>query len=499
MIRKLIYSSLVVLVLVSSSSCNKWLDVKPQDGLIKQDYWKTKEQLNSAVIGTYILLTDNAVVSQLFRWGELRADMVAIAPTPGKPTVDDTEFMQGNILSTNSLVDWSVVYKAIANCNIVMENGPLVMKADPTFKLDELNKSLAEVRGIRALLYFYLLRTYGEVPLQLEGIDEDTEVTSLPKSSQQQIADQILADLAFAAEHAVETFKDNPSFDKGRITKYMVYALQADVYLWLDRYADAAAACDKIIASNKFFLVEGDPVSFFEELYVQGNSSETIFAFQYSDRANPFFNMFLNASKPYMASASAIENVFPADPVDPLLLDVRSAGVSYNPITLGIWKYGGVTSTTSRSDADHRGNYPIYRYADVLLMKAEALAWIPGNEQKVLDIIEQIRSNRRALDASKRTDITVESSSSALGEYVFEERGRELAFEGKRWFDLLRFAKRNNYENEATLISLATENIPSNLKQSVSIKLKDRNSHYLPVPFREIQANKNLIQNPFYQ
>lgn len=495
--KSLIYKVLVVLVFISSSSCKKWLDVKPQDGLIKQDYWKTKEQLESAVIGVYITLVDQNTVSQLFRWGELRADLVMNAPTPGKPSVDEVEFIAGNILPTNSIADWTHIYKVINNCNIIIDSAPLVVENDPTVTLADLNKSVAEAKAIRALLYFYLLRTYREVPLQLQGVSEDTQIVSLAKSSSEDIATQILADLKFAEEHAVETFKNNPDFDKGRITKYAVYAMQADVYLWLDRYAEADEACEKIIQSGKFRLVPGDQ-SFFEDLYVRGNSSETIFAFQYStEKPNPFYNMFQLTSKSFVASPVGIEGIFPIDESDPTLQDLRSGGVSYQPLDMSIWKYNGETSTTLRAANQSIANYTIYRYADVLLMQAEALAWIPGNGDKVMERINRVRNRAGALESTKREpDLT---SSSALAEYVFEERGREFAFEGKRWFDLLRYAKRNDYENRETLLSLGTTNVPSNLSQSVTIKLLDNNSHYLPVPFREIQANKNLIQNPFYQ
>jgi len=497
MIKSLIYKVLLVIIFITTSSCNKWLDVKPQDGLVRQDFWKTKEQLESAVIGVYVTLVENTVVNQLFKWGELRADLVKIAPSPGKPSVDERAFAEGNILSTNSLADWSNIYRVINNCNLVIDYGPTVRDVDPTLKLEELNNKLAEVRTIRALLYFYLLRTYGEVPLQLQGVSEDTQVVALPKSSEAQIFEQIIADLKFAEENALTDY-GNPQFNRGRITKYAVYALEADVYLWMDKYVEANEACDKIISSGKFILEPGIPGQFYQNLYETGNSYETIFAFQYSlERPNPFWGMFIAAAKPFMASASGLENLFPSNPNDPTIQDLRAGGVSYREFDLSVWKYNGLDFEESKPASESIANFIVYRYADVLLMKAEALAWIGGRGQEALDLINQVRVRASALDKSGQVPDL--NSSSSVADYVFAERGREFAFEGKRWFDILRYAKRNNYANMETLVSLGTVNIPSNLQQSVSVKLLDKNSHYLPVPFRELQANKKLVQNPFYQ
>lgn len=83
--------------------------------------------------------------------------------------------------------------------------------------------------------------------------------------------------------------------------------------------------------------------------------------------------------------------------------------------------------------------------------------------------------------------------------FILEERQREFAFEGKRWFDVLRNAKRNNYERLQILLNVAGTSIPSDRQQAAFNKLRDKNSHYFPVYFYEIQTNKLLEQNPFYK
>ena len=86
----------------------------------------------------------------------------------------------------------------------------------------------------------------------------------------------------------------------------------------------------------------------------------------------------------------------------------------------------------------------------------------------------------------------------AVSDYILAERAREFAFEGKRWFDLLRFAKRNNYARLDILLDLVTRSVPSDRQQSAIAKFKDFNSHYLPINSGELQDDPNLVQNPFY-
>lgn len=86
-----------------------------------------------------------------------------------------------------------------------------------------------------------------------------------------------------------------------------------------------------------------------------------------------------------------------------------------------------------------------------------------------------------------------------MTDYLLAERAREFAFEGKRWFDVLRNARRNNYERLDLLISMALISAPADQQQSIIAKLQDPNSHYLPINEYELYTNKALVQNPFYK
>ncbi|UAY53806.1 RagB/SusD family nutrient uptake outer membrane protein [Arachidicoccus terrestris] len=491
------YLFFISVIAVLSTSCNKWLTVKPQDGLIRDDYWKSKEQFAAAVTGCYESLLNPALVEELFVWGEIRADMV----TSTLHTPDDAiKIMEDNILPSNSFTDWSPVYETINNCNTVLQYGPDVINRDPTLTDSAQNVYLAQAYAIRGLMYFYLLRTFGEVPLQLTAVSTDEEVQQLAKSSKEEVYNQIISDFKLAEKYAAPTYGSMDK-DRGRITKYGVFAMEADAYLWEDKYDSCVIACDSIINTQKYLLVPGTTqTDWFNQLYADGNSMESIFELQFDAQAlNPFYSMFITSSNQYVASTDYLTDAFYGR--DPLGIksDIRGENGSYVPTNGMILKYAALAAGeeyTVRTPDESYAHWIVYRYADILLMKAEALCYL-NRGQEALDLIKMVRTRGQALDAT----IEVDESGSAedMAKYVLDERARELAFEGKRWYDLLRYAKRDNYKNLSELSQAATINAPKNLIQTILNKYKDVNSHYLPINSNELQADKKLVQNPFYK
>lgn len=496
MIKQNTIKSLLVALLILASACDNYLDLKPQDGIVRQDFWKTKEQVQSAVIGIYASMLEGDLSERLFLYGELRADM--LMPNSGV-RAEEMEVINGNILETNAVADWRSFYRTINYCNTVLELAPQVLEEDGTFTEEQLNAYLAEALTIRSLIYFYLTRSFRDVPLKLEATISDDQDVALPKNTQEEILEQISQDLIKAEEWAVFTY-GNAAYDKGRVTKYTVNALQADVYLWMEDYENSITACNKIINSGQFGLVEGkDNPLWFQELYGMGNSNESIFELQFNaQKTNPFFQMFdANTGRRFLASPSVIEEVFTLDMDNPLNVDIRLAA-SVRPSNSTLWKYLGLTPDESRSLNDSYAHWIFYRYADILLMKAEALAQKGDDQsgQEAIALIEAVRERANALPMTARN--VVPSDSRGITDYILEERKREFAFEGKRWFDVLRNAKRNNYERLDIIINMATASAPPDRQQTIVNKYKDVNSHYWPIFLYEIETNKNLVQNPFY-
>ncbi|MCX6335084.1 MAG: RagB/SusD family nutrient uptake outer membrane protein [Bacteroidia bacterium] len=503
MIRKIKYSILIVLAVMLGTSCEKWLDLKPEDGIIRQNFWKTKEDVKSSVIGCYSSLF--ATTQTLFLWGEIRGDMIT---STLRSSAEQTEIMNGNILSSNSITNWRVIYKTINYCNTVIDFAPDVLKTDQTFKEEDLNGYLAEVRTLRALMYFNLLRSFGEVPLKLTATASDADLVQLEKSSQQDVYDQIVADLAFAEQYAPLTYGVREQ-DKGRITRYAVYALQADVYLWMENYTDCITACDKVINSNQFGLIAGripnedntDSIpnpQWFNTVFYVGNSNESIFEFQYDNQIlNPFYNLVISSNRQFTGSTFVMDEMYTIDLLDDTKKDIRGDLASIRSSDMVIWKYAGANNTGSmRSQTTSYAHWFVYRYPDILLMKAEALAWT-SQGHAALNIVKEIRDRANALAATERSPDP--SSASEISDYIMEERAREFAFEGKRWYDILRNAKRNDYANLQYMIDIITKIAPADRQQSMINKYMDVRSHYLPINLYELQTDKNLVQNPFYQ
>ncbi|MBO9203787.1 MULTISPECIES: RagB/SusD family nutrient uptake outer membrane protein [Niastella] len=493
MFRKIYFAFFVLLLATGASSCKKWLSLRPSDGIVGDEFWQTKEQLAAAVNGIYASLignppgvSDRSLAEYLFMWGELRADMVI--PSAGASN-NDIDIYNANLQSSNTIVNWRGVYRTINYCNTVINLGPGVLKTDKTLTEQQLNAYLSEAFTIRALMYFYLARSFGDVPLKLSATTSDDQLEQLPKNTQAEVLDQIVNDLKAAEPNAVFTYGSNDA-DKGRVTKYTVYALMADVYLWMDNYNDCITACDKVIGSGKFGLITSR--SFFYQIFDAGNSTESIFEFQYSKEAlNPFWLMFNTNKRRYQASDAVMESIYTIDYVNPDSVDYRADGASINSANNLIQKF--LWETTA--DASFR-HWIVYRYADILLMKAEAMTQL-GNGPEALKLVYDIRKRAHALPA---TDHGVDPNSvEQVTDFILEERAREFSFEGKRWYDVLRNAKRNNYERLDIILEMVRNAAPPERQQSAMNKYRDVNSHYFPIYYYELNTDKNLVQNPFYQ
>jgi hypothetical protein len=161
-----------------------------------------------------------------------------------------------------------------------------------------------------------------------------------------------------------------------------------------------------------------------------------------------------------------------------------------------VWKYTGNNATDLIAAGDSYTHWFVYRYPDVLLMKAEALAQL-GRGQEALAIVYTVRTRANALSATD--DHPDPTSVDQVSQFILEERAREFMFEGKRWYDVLRYVRRNNYAQISYLLNMVAGIVPANTVHTTQAKMQDRNSHYFPIYFYELQTNKNLVQNPFYK
>jgi hypothetical protein len=470
-------------------SCEKWMDLIPPEGLIREEFWKTKEDVEAVVMGTYE--TFGAMDDLLFKYGEIRADMVK-----GDVYQSDNErkVSEGNIYPENYLCDWSQFYKVIDYCNEVIKNAPIVQKKDNTFTEYQMHSYISEVTFMRGLAYFYLVRIFKDVPLILEPTETDDANFYVPKKDGEEILRLILDDLRENRKYATTDGYPTLAEVRGRVTKAAYDALIADISLWLFDYQEVIAAVERIEASSKLYDLM--PTIKWFEMFYPGNSLESIFEFQFDSRRNQNNSMYgltQQNSYQYDPSEKAL-HYFAKEFASELTRGEDASIAKYGEENYIIWKYVGRSpdGKTTRTGSDQNScNWIVYRFADVLLMKAEALSQLERFPE-ALDIINQIR-DRAGVPA-----LVIPNSAVAFEDAILDERALELAFEGKRWFDLLRMGRRNDFARKSKLIEIIVSNVPSTQKRILATKLTNPLGWYLPIYESELERNKSLVQNPYY-
>lgn len=479
-----IYSKLVVasfMLTLLFVSCNDWLTLFPEDNLIKEKFWAKKEDADGGLAAAYDAFRNQALNS--FIWGELRAD---IAKFDGTSFDDYNQIAESNINPVNGVINWSGYYQAINLANTLIYFMPDVLEKDESFTPRMRDAYEAEALFIRAISYFYLVRVWKEVPLVIEASISDKGDLFKPKSPEKEVVNQIILDLLRAKDLAyTNEFRNDPVYYKGRANKWSIMALLADVYLWDEQYQNAVNYCDSIINTGLFGL---EQYNNWFNLYYPGNSQiESLFEIQFDDsyesQENPIY---YNLVKTTGTNDLKLDNQ-----TFPQLMskqDLRMVGTK-----TPVWKYQGTDQkgSTKRTQSQRDANFIYYRYADVLLIKAEALNEL-GDLIQANALVREVsnRAGMTHIDALNKTNLRFA---------IMDERGREFALEGKRWFDLLRNAKRNNFQNKQIIINMILSG--ADVKQQAILKTRvyDTMSYYLPVPENELKYNKELEQNPYYE
>lgn len=515
--RNILKIAVAVLVLFSTTGCTEWLDLKPESEIILDEYWQSESDVQAVLASSYRGLTEEAVIYRMIVWGELRSDNFISGS--GFPNVryDMQRILDGDILATNGYCSWGSFYSVINYCNTLLHYAPKVLDRDFNFTQADLERVRAEARALRALSYFYLVRTFRDVPWIEEASITDSQDYKRPKESEKVIIGRIIEDLLYAQKYAQTDF-GRPDYNKGRITLDAVNTILADVYLWNEEYAKCIEVSNRVLANKKLKLVA--PALMFSQVYYSGNSTESIFELQFSD--NVVAN---NAVKELYGKPGEVtgELAFPAT----LAYDVtdKKAGV-YSPFvykvtgniieseddlrakisyrTFGgknyIFKYAGINRMENLDGSsnyfyrNNTSNWIVYRLSDLMLMKAEALTQLNGGEnlKEAVSIVNEtyLRSNE-GQDSIRFTDY---NSKAEVEKLVLRERQRELLFEGKRWFDLMRIARR---EQSVSTLNDYVDHKSSGASTSLGVPTMD--ALYLPISRFEIESNPNLKQNPYYE
>lgn len=490
---------------VAATSCDDWFTILPQSEMVADDFWIDGQDVESAIGGCYTGMQDDGFMRRLIVWGELRSDNVINGPG------SDTEIsyiLNANLNEANSYCDWSAFYTVINRCNNVIQNAPAVRERDADFTQADLNQYLAEAKAIRAFCYFTLVRTFNDVPYTEEPYTDDTRTFYLAQTSCEQILDTLIRDLESVEDMALVENTENIEYTRGRITQKAIWALMADIYLWMEDYAHCVEYCDKILntSTNPLSLLPAD--SYFNSVFYVGNSDESIWELQFdSNTSNSAVNTFYGGSgnsTPLLTSL-AFDSQNGADWWGEL--DMRRIGSyvenngmyyimkyvaacysnDYNNVSYNNFSYGSSTN-----------NWIIYRLADAYLMKAEALAE-QGDLTGAVEMVSYTY-DRAHPDLDEGSLVGQYNTQSAVRDLVFDERQREFLFEGKRYFDLVRRMRRDGSVSEIISNYILRKYLAMSLSQNTILsKINDRDAIYMPVYETELRLNPLLEQNRFYE
>ncbi len=499
--------SLIILLLTFLSfSCKKdFIDLQPISDMNAGNFYKTQTDMNQAVMSPYASL--RSLYNQAFIYvGEIRSDNTTFSWVPGNSKdMTSIDNFKDILLSDNSFIlnVWNNSYNTILRCNIVLDKIDEVPFSDKTVQ----NQYKAEAKFLRALMYFWLVRVYGDVPKVEHQLSVD-DAYSLGRAPTQEIYDFIVEDLKFAEANLPAAY---PASDKGRVTVGGAKGLLTKVYMTMagyplkkgaSHYALAEAKALEVIGMGQYSLVP-DYKSLFD--VSRKNSTESLFEIQYkkggtgtgSPWNNDFAPRFSNKEVVLVGDKGGFNSPTPDmsnayESSDPR----KSISMSDSYVTVP----GGKTITekyvrkyydVSFSGSDNDNNWIELRLADVYLLYAEALVRQNKQFDVALTYLNKIRQRARNSNgggASILPDYLPFSSASAFLLAIEKERRVELAFENHRWFDLVR--------TERAKPVMSSEQLEQNGFPPGSW---NDNMLLFPIPLQVIQSNPGKIkQNPGY-
>ena len=623
---KNIYTSLCLLGLaaVGTTSCEDWLTIYPQDRVVEEDFWEDKNDLEGVRYAAYKQMC--STVQKFAVWGDLRSDSWEMNQNRhGDQGSWDTynEIMQAQPDSSMSIFDWGGVYTTINFCNKVLQHGGEILEKDKQFTQGEWRQMKAEMVGLRALNYFYLIRAFKDVPYSTKVINKDSEVEYFGLTNQLDVLDSIIIDVESVKGQARNRFTSNND-TKGLITNAALYAMLSDMYLWRAslhegrgllsdtvllgkdsvihtvegdykkciEYADEAIAtlyrnnlqgntsfgssvldkvdfglanCELIknefdnVAAGRMPILYAQREIFGDDVSGGKNSEESIFELQFSssdDRKNDVVDHLYGYSNGthFQVCEAALGAIYGGSinddngrydsrtwySVSKSIVGNRDLGHYYcfkhSRPWVAISTSGGDKEIIVDTEAkDSYRNWIIYRLTDVMLMKAEAYAAMGGKEnnklaQQIVNAIHRRSFCNLKEDVKIEEDVTTSSANnpkkgdavmpgSDYVKLVMNERQIELLAEGKRWFDLVRYAERNAGGMDGTAderewtedkpigngyagVKKMVEGFMKNKYTNYTVqrnRLKNRYGLYCPIYYMEVKAARGAIeQNPVW-
>lgn len=575
--------ALAAVLVTGLSSCNDFLTIYPTDKTIGEDFWKTKEDVQGMVTGAYGSMISYGCQERAIIWGAYRSDELVKYSSYNNTNLENISAV--NLLPQNGYNSWESFYAVINRCNIVLNHAADVMENDPAFTKGDYDETRAQMLALRSLCYFYLVRTFRDVPYTTQSYEDDDQEMVIPQVAPDSVLQYCINDLEEAERYIMRSgaYGEDNWRNVGYFTRDAVRALLADIYLWRASinhsqadYQKCISYADQIIkAKDEYYqanstgmaTIEKDPYHLidrdiaFSSIFIEGNSSESILEWQYdgsnnsnlalenlyyetgnSDNhqttsalmASQIFNFYdekANTAQGQKVYVSKNDyrywyNVYGVNSEEATELSVRkmvstrfgvSSGsqISTDPTKFNV----GETQSNSRTFDNFRQNWIVYRLTDVMLMKAEALVQTAANDSDrvVLDqafnLVQAVNKRSMAKNVSDTLQISAFPDRESMELLVLAERERELCFEGKRWFDLMRYCYRHMEGVDlktkladrtewptlyAPMLALIVRKYVTG-GEAVSYKMKSEPFLYWPIQERELKVNNLLKQNPVFE
>lgn len=476
-------------------SCEDFLEEDPVDRYVANKFYNNAEDADAAVTAVYqvlFLIYERNIMSL----NDLPTDTEKNGLGMPNQYLQNLEYLR--FTSENQFVRqmWQNNYDGIARANTAILNIPEI-DMDEDLK----NRLLGESRFLRGLFYFNLVRFFGDVPLVLKI--ESPEDAMIPRTDKEEVYNQIIEDLQFAENNLPVTASQS-----GRVTKGAAKTLLGKVFLEKGEYQSSVDKLAEIIEGGENYgygLHENFRDNWREETE---NGKESILTVEFMDP--PGISNWapqLNAPKYSIHEGAGVPGINNANEADIPTVDLYNQYSEEDGRKDGTFKLDYVSPTDGQTYTatiplfgkyweegetimNRIGtNYHILRYADALLMFAEALNEI-GQTPKALDYLNLVRE--RAFNGPEGNYSAL--SQEELKEAILEERKLEFAYEGHRWFDLVRAGK---LVETMEAHGMREAELAESNKVEISDNIREAHNLY-PIPQRELDLNSELTQNPGY-
>jgi len=467
-------------MLIGLYSCEVILDKEPLSSVSEAKAFQEIDDFDAALIGVY-----STISRGLSGYAHFLNLEIPTALSDNVVRIGNVDFSSNNIYDLSfapvetvwqSDQVWNDFYTGIARANIIIRN--IEGFGDGTQV--ERDNAKGEALALRGLLHFDLMRLYA--PAYSEANKTALAVPYLKEITQADVVRNTMEEVyAYAIEDlemAAELLDDE--HNSWRISKSAIQAILSRVYLYKKEYAKSVDAANKVIQLGKNTLAERDAYSGVWNDLDAEIDGEVIFRLRYTGAKNESASnggVFFSGPSPFSPSGGYKFN--PSQELFDLydqVADVRFSSLFEEdeavPGTYGIVKYPGRAELAGHPAFPKKANdMKMIRMSEVYLNKAEALLKSGGTDSDILSILNEIRSRRISGFVSPN------ESGADLEAAVYNERRKELAFEGLRFYDLKRW-------NQA-LVRSGEELLPANDYRFT-----------FPLPYEELQRNVNLDQNP---